>query len=154
MDALRKLSGDAPFAAIRRVFRQCGAAEDLLPDGPSEKVRRFAGALGHIRQAHGNGWALVGDAGYFKDPATAHGITDALRDARSLAGALLSGSPAALTSYEEERDSLSLPFFDLTDRIAGLDWSLTGVQGLHLDLHQVMRAEQDAVLTPHRKSAA
>ena len=35
----------------------------------------------------GPGWALVGDAGYFKDPITAHGITDALRDAELLAGA-------------------------------------------------------------------
>ena len=37
----------------------------------------------------GPGWALVGDAGYFKDPITTHGITDALRDAELLADALL-----------------------------------------------------------------
>jgi flavin-dependent dehydrogenase len=29
--------------------------------------------------------ALVGDAGYLKDPITSHGITDALRDAELLA---------------------------------------------------------------------
>ena len=34
-----------------------------------------------MRKAFGGGWALVGDARYFKDPVTAHGITDALRDA-------------------------------------------------------------------------
>ena len=53
----------------------------------------FAGAHGFMRRPCGPGWALVGDAGYFKDPLTAHGITDALRDAELLARAMLgSGS--------------------------------------------------------------
>ncbi|MEO1421482.1 MAG: NAD(P)/FAD-dependent oxidoreductase, partial [Pseudomonadota bacterium] len=90
----------------------------------------------------------------FKDPATAHGITDALRDAWALARALLQGSAGALRAYGEERDALSIPFFDVTDRIASLDWSLEEVRALHIDLHQVMRAEQEAVLGGQRKSAA
>ena len=36
----------------------------------------------------GAGWALVGDAGYHRDPITGHGITDAFRDAELLANAL------------------------------------------------------------------
>src|SRR5262249_10946174 len=47
-------------------------------------LRSFGGATSYLRQCHGTGWALVGDAGYFKDPLTAHGITDALRDAQLL----------------------------------------------------------------------
>ena len=35
----------------------------------------------------GPGWALVGDAGYHRDPITGHGITDAFRDAELLAEA-------------------------------------------------------------------
>ena len=35
----------------------------------------------------GPGWALVGDAGYHRDPITGHGITDAFRDAELLAAA-------------------------------------------------------------------
>ena len=42
----------------------------------------------HVRQAYGDGWALVGDAGYHRDPITGHGITDAFRDAELLADAL------------------------------------------------------------------
>ena len=38
-----------------------------------------------VRQAAGPGWALVGDAGYHRDPVTGHGITDAFRDAEWLA---------------------------------------------------------------------
>ena len=38
--------------------------------------------------ASGPGWALVGDAGYHRDPITGHGITDAFRDAELLADAV------------------------------------------------------------------
>src|SRR5690349_3977464 len=38
-----------------------------------------------MRQAFGPGWALVGDAGYHRDAVTAHGISDAFRDAELLA---------------------------------------------------------------------
>ncbi|WP_093800388.1 NAD(P)/FAD-dependent oxidoreductase [Streptomyces sp. Wb2n-11] len=65
-----------------------------------------------LRRSHGPGWALVGDAGYTRDPITAAGITDALRGAELLAQALdagLSGSeplPAALARFGRERDDL------------------------------------------------
>ena len=38
----------------------------------------------YLRRPHGPGWALVGDAGYHRDPITGHGITDAFRDAELL----------------------------------------------------------------------
>ncbi|MGH9379370.1 MAG: hypothetical protein ACRD2Z_01965 [Thermoanaerobaculia bacterium] len=41
-----------------------------------------------FRQPYGPGWALVGDAGYHKDPITAQGISDAFHDVEALAGAL------------------------------------------------------------------
>jgi flavin-dependent dehydrogenase len=53
----------------------------------------FPGLTGYLREAAGPGWALVGDAGYFKDPITAHGITDALRDAQILARVVTAGDP-------------------------------------------------------------
>ena len=50
----------------------------------------FAGAAvpNFFRKPYGPGWALVGDAGYNKDPITAQGITDAFRDAELCATAL------------------------------------------------------------------
>jgi menaquinone-9 beta-reductase len=63
---------------------------------------------------------LVGDAGYFKDPVTAHGMTDACRDADLLAAAIFEGSPAALAGYQEKRDALSRDIFAFTDEIASL----------------------------------
>ena len=52
-------------------------------------------APGYLRRAYGPGWALVGDAGYFKDPITSHGITDALRDAELLARAIITAATRA-----------------------------------------------------------
>ncbi len=145
-ETFRHRFGTDPYVAMRDVFRRCGAHEDLLPDAPAERLRPFAGAPGHMRQAWGPGWALVGDAGYFKDPATAHGLTDALRDARLLADALLSGSQAALRRYQAIRDDLSVAFFETTDKIAALDRGLDEVQALHMELHRLMRMEQDSLL--------
>ena len=65
----------------------------------------FPGQLGSVRESAGPGWALVGDAGYFKDPLTAHGITDALLDADYLARAVAEGGDAALRGYEAARDA-------------------------------------------------
>ena len=50
---------------------------------------RFGGPPGYLRRPWGPGWALVGDAGYWKDPISAHGLTDALRDAELLARAII-----------------------------------------------------------------
>ena len=49
----------------------------------AKRVAPFAGAAvpNFFRKPYGPGWALVGDAGYNKDPITAQGITDAFRDA-------------------------------------------------------------------------
>lgn len=109
------------------------------------RLRGFAGARGHLRKSHGPGWALVGDAGHFKDPLTAHGITDALRDAELLARAVLDGRSGALAAYQSERDALSRPLFDVTEAIASFRWSLDEVKFLHTQLSASMRAEADHV---------
>jgi flavin-dependent dehydrogenase len=109
------------------------------------RLRGFGGMPGYIRQSYGAGWALVGDAGYFKDPATAHGITDALRDAELLARAVLSGKPGALADYQNMRDALSRPLFDVTDAIASYQWSFDEIKALHADLSAAMKAEGEHV---------
>jgi 2-polyprenyl-6-methoxyphenol hydroxylase-like FAD-dependent oxidoreductase len=105
------------------------------------RLRGFGGAPAYLRQSHGAGWALVGDAGYFKDPLTAHGITDALRDAELLSRALLTGGTRALAAYQRERDALSLPILRITDAIASFSWDLDELKQLHADLSAAMKAE-------------
>jgi flavin-dependent dehydrogenase len=77
-----------------------------------------------VRSAYGAGWALVGDAGYHRDPVTGHGLSDAYRDAELLAVALhqaLSGEAeesAALATYQGGRDRALRQVFDLTCALA------------------------------------
>ena len=101
----------------------------------------FAGRRGFLREACGPGWALVGDAGYFKDPLTAHGMTDALRDAELLAVAAVQGSEIAFAAYAALREELSRAFFDATDAIASFAWNLDTVRRLHLELNTAMKLE-------------
>jgi flavin-dependent dehydrogenase len=77
-----------------------------------------------LRRPSGPGWALVGDAGYFRDAVTGHGITDAFRDAELLARALspaLSGDvdeASALRRYDLDRDRMTAELFRITVRLA------------------------------------
>ena len=77
-----------------------------------KREERYVGGAGvpnFFRKPYGPGWALVGDAGYHRDPATGQGITDAFRDAELLADALDIGFSrqgpleAALAAYEQKR---------------------------------------------------
>ena len=126
-----------------------GIVEEFFPElapavGGAHCARRhfgFAGTAGYFRQSFGPGWALVGDAGYFKDPLTAHGLTDAFRDAELLARAVTKGGESALADYQAERDALSLPLFEATDAIASFAWDLDALKEHHLALNHAMKAE-------------
>jgi len=107
----------------------------------------FAGRPGFIRQSFGPGWALVGDAGCFKDPITAHGMTDALRDAELLAAAAVRGTDADLAAYQAERDTFAVQFLELSDAVASLDWDFDQVKVLHFRLSKLMNLECDRVRT-------
>ena len=99
-------------------------ADRLRAAPPPRGTRTWLGHHGFIRRPFGPGWALVGDAGYFKDPISAHGITDALRDAELLARAVVDGfsEPPRRRGARRVRvdacDRLSIPLFDVVDRIA------------------------------------
>src|SRR5688572_22980463 len=90
-------------------------------DGPG-KLRAFRGVPGYLRRAAGPGWALVGDAGYFRDPITAHGITDALREAELLTRTLGDAGESGLATYQGHRDQRVTGFLNLTDAIASFEW--------------------------------
>jgi flavin-dependent dehydrogenase len=80
-----------------------------------------------FRKPYGPGWALVGDSAYSKDPCTAQGISDAFRDADSLAAALhqgLSGERAmatALAEHARRRDAHAIPYYEYTCDFATLE---------------------------------
>jgi 2-polyprenyl-6-methoxyphenol hydroxylase-like FAD-dependent oxidoreductase len=68
----------------------------------ASRVGKLFGLLkfdSYFRESAGPGWALVGDAGQFKDPTPGQGMTDAFRQAEALAAAICAaagGSDAEL----------------------------------------------------------
>jgi len=51
---------------------------------PRTKLRKAADPFSYFRRSSGPGWALVGDAGHFKDPVIAQGVRDAIYYGRRL----------------------------------------------------------------------
>lgn len=139
---LRELRFDLP-TGLHHILNEVAPslATQVRALGTHGPIRGFAGHAGFFRQSWGPGWALVGDAGYFKDPLTAHGITDALRDAELLARAVQSGTETALDEYQVIRDTLSLPLFEITDEIASYAWSMSRLQSLHTKMSEEMTRE-------------
>jgi menaquinone-9 beta-reductase len=117
------------------------------------KLRSFPGTPGFLRRAWGPGWALVGDAGYFKDPLTAHGLTDALRDAELLARAVVVGTDGALAAYQATRDELSLGLFEVSERIASFAWDLEEARRDHHLMARHMAGEAEVLLALDREPA-
>ena len=120
---------------------------------PIAGLHGFGGQVGRFTRSQGPGWALVGDAAYFKDPLTAHGITDALLHAELLADAIGAGVDAALSRYEATRTALATPVFDATEAIAGFAWSFDELRGLHTRLARAMADEIDVALAAYREAA-
>ena len=87
----RRASGAAGSTSLREVVADSVAR--CSPPGSPPRPRppgcaRSPGGPATSGARWGPGWALVGDAGYWKDPISAHGLTDALRDAELLARAV------------------------------------------------------------------
>jgi flavin-dependent dehydrogenase len=143
-----EIRGNAALAYTRLIWRVSPRFAERLHDSVRvEPVRGFGGHRGFIKRGTGPGWALVGDAGYFKDPSTAHGITDAFRDAELLSRAIMRGTTAAFAEYEATRLDLSRKLFEVTDDIASLAWTDAEVQSLHRAFSAEMSREMRALAT-------
>jgi 2-polyprenyl-6-methoxyphenol hydroxylase-like FAD-dependent oxidoreductase len=105
-----------------------------------------AGVPGYFRKPYGRGWALVGDAGYNRDPITAQGISDAFIDAAGLTEALstwLSGNGTfepLLAAHEAARNERVRPMYEFTSHLATLEPPPPEMQALF----GALRHNQDA----------
>lgn len=115
---------------------------------------------GFFRQASGPGWALIGDAGHFKHPATAQGISDAIEQALYVANALTTDED--LSAYEAWRDERArehyewsfdysrLPRPEVAHPVfAGIASDPEARQAFHDTFTRLARPRSD-VLTPER----
>ena len=129
-------------------------ALELAPDFASrvyagrreEKWYGTAGVPNVFRRPYGDGWALVGDAGYTRDPMTAQGISDAFIDAQSLVEAIDAGFSgrepleAALARHEAARNERVGPMYEFTIQLATLEPPPPAMQ----QLFGAMHGNQDA----------
>lgn len=131
---------------------------ELVPEFAARLARarresRFAGAAtpNCFRMPYGAGWALVGDAGYIKDPITGQGILDAFRDAEHCVRALdesLGGArafDAAMADYQRARDEQVMAMYEFTCQIAALQPPPPELQELIEALPGNQRAMDDFV---------
>jgi flavin-dependent dehydrogenase len=121
----------AEVAAVKRDLQGTYLREvtvalgDLLDAGRQETRIVGEGVPNRFRKPYGSGWALVGDAGYTKDPVTGQGITDAFHAAELCAGALDSAwggrdHDESLGEYQRRRDERVLPMYEFTRQLADL----------------------------------
>jgi len=138
-----------PEAEFRRLLRKAGT--DIADRvGAGVRVSGFRGTSGlpgFVKKPWGSGWALVGDAGYSKDPISAHGISAALRDAELCARAVdraLSDPEAeveALRQYQEVRDEVSAPLFRESKALAQYQWDASTASTRMRAISDAVRAE-------------
>jgi 2-polyprenyl-6-methoxyphenol hydroxylase-like FAD-dependent oxidoreductase len=143
-------------AGSGRIAAFVGELERLVPDlgrrvradRITERLRGTSDLPNYLRQARGPGWALVGDAGYHRDPITGHGITDAFRDAELLATAIDRSlhepvvELAAMTAYQETRDAMARDVFDVTRALTAFPPPDRFVE-LQLQLSEALEREAD-----------
>lgn len=121
-----RLRSDIEGSFLAALESAPGLAERIRAGRRTERFRGTGTLPNFYRRPYGDGWALVGDAGYHKDPITALGMSDAFRDAELLAGAVdagLSGARSlqeALASYERRRNEATAETYATTIRFAHL----------------------------------
>ena len=126
-DALRiRKTHDTIDSAFETMLRSAAPELARRLDATATRTSTVHGVIGlpnFIRRPFGQGWALVGDAGYHRDAITGHGIADAFRDAELLATALdhvLGGDAdeaGALSGYHAERDAQLREIFEITNEL-------------------------------------
>lgn len=115
---------------------------------------------GYFRPAAGEGWALVGDSGHFKHPATAQGIGDAVEQAFYIADAL-AGADETLEGFQDWRDTRAREHYDWSyswGRFPTKETTEPVFRGIASDPEATQdlldsfsrRVEPSAVLTPER----
>ena len=106
-----------------------GMAEHVASGEQVEAFRAIRYPDNFYRTSQGPGWALVGDAGYHKDPFTGKGMSDAFVHAELLAERLHEGlagtrpMPDALADYQRDRDAESRSGYEFTCMISELELS-------------------------------
>ena len=91
LDRARRWREDHVAAYLADIRAYKVISPHLGKDVPVGEIRGVLKLRYFFRTSAGPGWALIGDAGHHKEFVVGLGISDALRDARGLASAILEG---------------------------------------------------------------
>ena len=122
----RDFRGNLEGRFFESLHRAPEFAERVERGKRASEFTAIAESANYFRVPHGPGWALVGNAGLYRDSITAHRLTDAWRDAELLDEALHRGLTGAmpmneaLDQYQQSRDATAGPLFRLTCEVARL----------------------------------
>ena len=147
MRPLRHRGAEAAFGSLLDAV-PAAMSEVVRAGGAAGRMHGWRGVPGYVRRSFGPGWALVGDAGYFKDPITTHGLTDALRDSELLSDAVLAdgvgdSSGFAMAQYQDTRDRLSRALVEVTESVCRYDWDGDRIRTLLRGVSSAMSDEMD-----------
>jgi flavin-dependent dehydrogenase len=147
MRHLRRAGVEGAFDALLEAV-PAPLAHSVRAGGAAGPLRGWRGLPGYTRRSFGPGWALVGDAGYFRDPITTHGLTDALRDAELLSEAVVAqasgvSAEVALGRYQDTRDRLSESLREVTEAVSRYDWDGARIRTLLRGVSAAMSDEME-----------
>jgi len=126
-EEFERLRSNVEVEFMRAIEENAPNLAERIKSGRREE--RFAGSgflPNFFRKPYGAGWALVGDAGYVKDPILAQGISNSFSHAEMLSEALDEGFSGtremteALADYERKRNEEVLPMYEHNCQLARL----------------------------------
>ncbi|MFI6094973.1 NAD(P)/FAD-dependent oxidoreductase [Lentzea sp. NPDC051213] len=123
---MRALKAD-PEAAFQQTVRLAPAFAERVRAATRVEPFVGGGVWNYFRTPYGPGWALVGDAGYNKDPVVPKGISDAFASAELCAAALddffrgRRAYDAAMADYQRVRDERGLPIYEFATQLAAME---------------------------------
>lgn len=151
-DRAREVSAGGDEAVLEIARRSAPRVAHALEH--SHRVGRFTAYRAEparFVQSFGPGWALVGDAGHYKDPISGQGIADAFVSAQLLSEAIIDGLggavpiETAMDAYQSLRDSATAAVHDVTARLSLMGWSDDEVVHLFLEYKDAVAAADKRV---------
>jgi flavin-dependent dehydrogenase len=113
-----------PEKNIYETYDEFGIGERIRQGKRIEKMFGMRWPGDYYRKPYGNGWALVGDAGFLKDPILGQGMNDAYRDSELLAEAIDAGLAGrqpmeqAMAGYERQRNEASSAMYEINHEMS------------------------------------
>jgi flavin-dependent dehydrogenase len=130
-ERFKEFRGDVEGNFVRSFEAMPPLRERMQGAERASKIFGFAPHPGFYRKPFGPGWALAGDAGYYRDPILGQGINDAFRDADELSTALdatLGGRAdwdEALGQFEKSRNEQTAGIYFISNLLcSNLDPSM------------------------------